>query len=251
MSKTEKDSRPCAWLPVDTLADIATKCGYAAAFVYAVLRSFDNPKRPDSCFPSEAQLAERTRMPQRTVRRYIAALKAAGFVRSEARMRSQGRGRQSNVYHFPDLATNRPENGQVVNGPTGQKMDDQPARKWTTNRPETGQDGTYGVPLTDQEQTTTASKLSRTRSASPAADNLPLPQEVADFLRSKTTAKTTQAFKNMVAAGIKQKGRRGMTDALDKLALSIGTIRQPNALCGFFGRIVERTEPDFSTSRFE
>ena len=37
---------PYAEIPAPAMAFVAQRCGYATAYVYAILRSFDNPRQP-------------------------------------------------------------------------------------------------------------------------------------------------------------------------------------------------------------
>lgn len=122
-----------AWakLPVSILARIAEQKGFAAAYVYAVLRSFDDPKCPGHCYPSVRILAERAGVPERTVWRQLAALKAMGVITSERRPTGKSRGSQSNLYRFHE-PTNEPKidrTGQADQPATGDRetRPDQPA----------------------------------------------------------------------------------------------------------------------------
>ena len=57
----------------------------------------DNPPRP-----SKASIAECLRVDRSTVRRHIAAMEAAGFIRREFRYKTSG-GQENNAYHFDGL----------------------------------------------------------------------------------------------------------------------------------------------------
>ena len=57
----------------------------------------DNPPHP-----SKASIADCLRVDPSTVRRHIAAMEAAGFIRREARYKTSG-GQENNAYHFDGL----------------------------------------------------------------------------------------------------------------------------------------------------
>ncbi|MCY4584161.1 MAG: helix-turn-helix domain-containing protein [Chloroflexi bacterium] len=57
----------------------------------------DNPPHP-----SKASIAECLRVDPSTVRRHIAGMEAAGFIRREARYKPSG-GQENNMYHFDGL----------------------------------------------------------------------------------------------------------------------------------------------------
>ena len=57
----------------------------------------DNPPHP-----SKGSIAECLRVDPSTVRRHIAAMEAAGFIRREARYKTSG-GQENNAYHFDGL----------------------------------------------------------------------------------------------------------------------------------------------------
>jgi len=95
---------PWAQVPADVMVRIAEHAGYAAAYVYAILRSFDNPVEPGNCRPSVKQLAERTGMGRSVLYQHLEVLRRLGAITVQRRARQEGRGRLSNAYLFP--ATN-------------------------------------------------------------------------------------------------------------------------------------------------
>lgn len=78
-----------------------------------------------SCFPGQKLLARITEQGERTVRRHLVDMEAAGLLRRESRMRADGRGRTSDRFY---LAVDQPANvsGNSDDRPTT-TSEDQPA----------------------------------------------------------------------------------------------------------------------------
>lgn len=148
-------NHPYATAPADIMAGIAQATGYAPAYVYCILRSFDNPKSPGNCRPSLAQLAQRAAMPVRTLRHHLAQLRQVGAIQVQAHGARAG-GRAPNSYTFPDALTGSPiaSNPPVGGNAAAHNPQDLPATPLPGNRQSNCQQpGTY-VQAEDQEQTT-------------------------------------------------------------------------------------------------
>jgi len=83
------------------------------------------------CFPGQQLLGRECSMSERTIRRHLKTLEAAGLVRRRPRMLGEGRGRTSDEYRLAFY--DQPDNLAGKSGPTGQivrtnrtNQDDQP-----------------------------------------------------------------------------------------------------------------------------
>ncbi len=115
------DDIPFAKVPVRIAVRICQDVGLAALRTYVLLRSFDNPKKPGTCYPSLAEVAELARCDIRTIRRDIAALVESRLVVARRRYRKRGRGRDTNIYTFPSVPIRRAEDGPLDSAVLGGK----------------------------------------------------------------------------------------------------------------------------------
>jgi len=90
-----------AMVPAETMAAIAERAGYAAAYLYYILRTFDQPDRPGSCYPSIEAIAKRANMARRTVFHHIQRLRKIGAIIVETRGCPGHGGRSASIYLFP------------------------------------------------------------------------------------------------------------------------------------------------------
>jgi len=130
---TQGNRETWAKVPVDMLTYVAHTCGYAAQYVYCVLRTFDDPSEPGGCYPSLAAVAERAGMPERTIRRHIRTLREAGALEVRPRYGIAGPGRMSNEYRFPQPVPRSPmsyrsHGGRQHREDTGQSVASNPTR---------------------------------------------------------------------------------------------------------------------------
>ena len=107
------------------------------------------------CIPGQKAIAQQCSMSVRTVQRHLVTLEELGFIRREARMRGEGRGRTSDRYYINDQRDN----------PAPARQDD------TTNV--TNQDDQYDtVGVAEPEENRKKEPLSATPPKSERRDNL-------------------------------------------------------------------------------
>jgi len=116
-----------ARIPAWAIGAIPRLCGDGALKIYAAIRSFD--RRGGECFPSNQAIAQVAGVSDRTVRRYVKALKGAGLLSVERRPPERGRGNRSNRYRFPVPPAFTRTTGVPVNGADAERIPGQ-------NRPE-------------------------------------------------------------------------------------------------------------------
>ncbi len=176
---------PHATIPWPDLTFVAHRCGYAAVFVYGILRSFDRPNSSSECFPSVRAIAERAQLSERRVAKHLAELKKAGAIEAHANKPRGRRGRPGNVYQFPALdpndliegdritrENNVTEGDRVSGGITCRSAVELPDGQRSNNLTA----GVSSCTLREQEESI------KTPPTPPApAEPLPLPELLADF----------------------------------------------------------------------
>jgi hypothetical protein len=88
----------------------------------------DNADRGGICWPSQAELVEKTGLAERTVREHLNLFEDRGLIAKEPRLKIKGRGRASDIYRLAGGDDQPATDGR----PTGNSQHDQPA---TDNTP--------------------------------------------------------------------------------------------------------------------
>jgi len=259
-------TEPWAKLYASAQREVARKGGYAAAYVYSILLSFDNPRKPGCCFPSVKAIAERAGMPERTLRTHLATLQEIGAVKVRKRYGIRRRGRACNSYEFPDS-----KGGFTGNSPAGKSESDtgcaaaakselKSGRSSAANSSFTGHPSaakSQDLPaaplplLYKDEQTSTTNRpvlLDHHHSARVPDEHLPpevsMPETVVVFIEDEgLNDKAKKIFFDQIVACCREHGAEPANLALGELGSSFDKGQRPkvpNRLSGYFAPILKR-----------
>lgn len=123
----EQPEQPFVQIPLDVLeADISAGAFRLYAYLISYARQFG------ACWPSQATLAVKLRVSERTIRNWLKELEQAGLIEIEQRFSERGGGQQSNLYRLKRTVASREKPAPARGGkrlPPAQVAQFRPARK--------------------------------------------------------------------------------------------------------------------------